>query len=389
MFSSTPKASVLLIGAYERDNFGDLLFYQLTMDYLRAHEVAAGSVIGADMTSLLGARVHPHNDLLSARSWDLVWVVGGEVGGVDVEGALAMSLDDVAWDIYGHSGAEGRDHIARYLTGAPARSPAYLPILEGFPLNVSTPLVLNSVGLGNLVSEAGSSSAVEARSVIRSAAAIVTRDRTSHEIVTAMDLTPTLSPDMVHAISLLHPDLADSTRISEPYFVFQASAELIARVGEETIARAIALVAVATKWRPALFLAGTARHHDRADQYDGIEALLKAIAPAITPMRITTRRPMQLAAVVAGSRLWIGSSLHGRIIADSFGLPRVSLQNAKVANYAASWDAGFPTNVPFDALVDGVADAISTAQSGSSVEASKALSHGANQATQSLVRDFL
>lgn len=380
---------MLLVGAYERDNFGDLLFYQLTKNYFGAQNVAAGSVIGADMASLLGTRVHPHNDLLSVRAWDLVWVVGGEVGGVDVEGALAMSLDEREWEVYRHAGVEGRDQLARYLTGVPARTPAYLPVLERFPLNRATPLVLNSVGLGNLDSATGISCAEEAKSVIRSAAAVVTREKTSHEIVTDMGLAPVLSPDMVHSLSLRYPDLADFTRAHEPYFVFQASAQLIARVGEECIARSIALVAAATRWRPALFLAGTARHHDRADQYDGIEASLMKIAPEVNTMRLTTRSPMQLAGLIAGSRLWIGSSLHGRIVADSFAVPRVSLENSKVANYAASWDADFPTNVLFGTLVEAVADAISTAKSPSSVDASLALAQAADKTTQSLVREFL
>lgn len=390
MTRPTSNANVLLVGAYERDNFGDLLFYQLTKDYLSEFEVVAGSVIGADMRMLLGTRVHPHNDLLAARSWDLVWVVGGEIGGVDTAGALGMSLNETDGTVYDHAGARGKEVLAHFLSGASAKAPAYLPVVADFPLNSRAPVVLNSVGLGNLSAKAQDSEHLRiAHAAIRGASAVVVRDTASQVFAESLGVAAILSPDMVHAISLRHPDMAQSRVGREPYFTFQANAQLIRQYGPEVIAKSLAHVALTTQLRPAFFLAGTARHHDRSDQYDDVKSALKAIAPEIKPMDIPTRDPMVLAAHIAGSRFWIGSSLHGRIIAGSFGLPRVSLENQKVSSYAATWDSAFPTEVSFESLPAAVAEAITAAQLPRNAQDSRDLAVAADSRTQSLVETLL
>lgn len=388
MSQSRLNASVLLVGAYERDNFGDLLFYELTANYFGRRSVAAGSIIGADMTALIGTQVHPHNDLLATKAWDLVWVVGGEVGGVDTAGALTMSLDEVEGPIFDEAGAEGRGAIAKYLSGVSPQAPAYIPILGDFALNSNAPLVLNSVGLGNMLPYGVNTGSDAGIAAISSASAVVVRDLSSHVYTRSIGVESVLSPDMVHAISVQYPDLSAPRNSSDPYFLFQSNAHYIDQVADEEIAAALAKVAIMTGWRPAFFLAGTARHHDQADQYDGIKRALRSIAPSIIPLEISTRKPLELASYIAGSSLWIGTSLHGRIIAGSYSLPRVSLNNLKVAKYAATWDPHFPVNVTFDGLIESVSEALDLAQSPASSQASIELAHHADETTRSLIKDF-
>ena len=391
---SSMTAQVLLVGAYERDNFGDLLFYELTREYFDGHTVLAGSVIGADMTRLIGIRVHPHNDLLATRAFDLVWVVGGEIGGVDTRGALAMSLSDEDGSVFDGAGMRGKELIARFLSGAGADAPAYLPVLSRFPANADTPLVLNSVGLGNLrpaITAAGAGTVADpAIPVIRGAAEVVVRDSASLEVAGSIGTPARLVPDMVHAISLRHPELAlPSSAGATPFFVFQCNAHLILEYGAEAIAQALASVAAVTGWRPAFFLAGTARHHDRADQYAEITATLKRISPNLVPMTMKSRRPVALASFIARSQLWVGSSLHGRIISGSFGLPRVSLTNTKVETYAATWDSVFPVGVGIENLGAAVSEAIAIASRPAAVQASADLARLADRSTCALVEEFL
>jgi len=391
---SIVNAQVLLVGAYERDNFGDLLFYELTREYFDAHTVVAGSVIGADMTGLLGTKVLPHNDLLATRAFDLVWVVGGEVGGVDTRGALAMSLNETDGTVFDEAGDRGKEIIARFLSGGGAEAPAYLPELADFPLNAQTPLVLNSVGLGNLRPATGAAAEVAAAdaaiAVVRGAAAVVVRDGASVEVAASLDKPVRLAPDMVHAISLRHPELAlPSSTDPIPFFVFQCNAHLIAEYGAEAIARSLAAVAVATGWRPAFFVAGTARHHDRPDQYADITAALNRISPDLVPMTMESRRPIALASFIARSQLWIGSSLHGRIISGSFALPRVSLVNTKVETYAATWDPAFPVGVGIEGLEAAVTEAITLASTPAARAASAELARLADESTIALVEEFL
>ena len=378
------------MGAYERDNFGDLLFYQLTKQYLKEHRVIASSIIAADMTELLGARVLPYNDLLSVRSWDAVWVVGGEIGGVDTGNALTMSLNDHDGEIFDRGTAQAREAIARYLADASTSSPAYIPELNRFALSASTPLILNSVGLGTMRPSGTSTADDAAIAALQRSNSLVVRDSLSERFAATNHIPAKLSPDMVHAISLLYPDLAGTSDATpQPYFLFQANGYIIGKYGAEQIARALARVTDATGWRPVLFLAGTARHHDRAEQYDEVLRALRAFAPDAEPQVLSTRHPLELSQWIAQSQLWIGSSLHGRIISGSFGRPRLSLENSKVATYAATWDTEFPVDVDFADLASATEVAISAAALSANREASRELAEAANAMTQKLVKEYV
>ncbi|MFO7690781.1 MAG: polysaccharide pyruvyl transferase family protein [Cryobacterium sp.] len=381
---------MLLIGAYERDNFGDLLFYELTRQYLTDHRVIAGSVIGADMTALLGERVLPYNDLLAARRWDAVWVVGGEIGGVDTGNALTMSLNDHDGEIFDAAGPRARDIIARYLADSTTTAPAYIPELDRFALNGSTPLIINSVGLGTMRPQGSSAGADAAIAALHRSNSLVVRDTLSQQFADTHEIPAILSPDMVHAISLRYPELADSDESkTPPYFLFQANGYIINKNGPEQIAQALAGVAKATGWRPVLFLAGTARHHDRPDQYDAVLDALRAISPGVHPTVLSTRSPLELSKWIAQSELWIGSSLHGRIIAGSFGRPRVSLENAKVSTYSATWDPEFPVNVEFSDLAAAAEAAIVSATVPSNRSAAHELAQTADAMTRQLILEHL
>jgi polysaccharide pyruvyl transferase WcaK-like protein len=246
------------------------------------------------------------------------------------------------------------------------------------------------VGLNTLRAAGDTRSAIEAVIALRRADALVVRDEPSRTFVEMNGFTATVSPDMVHAISLRFPELGNTDGAGDdPYFLFQANGYLIQKNGPEAIAKALAQVARATGWRPMLFLAGTARHHDRLDQYDAVMTELRAIDATLRPMLIETRLPLELAGWIAKSRLWIGSSLHGRIISGSFGLPRVSLENTKVAAYSQTWDTEFPVNVEFADLPAAVDAAIGAAGANSNRVASRELAELADAMTKRLVKEHM
>ena len=82
---------VLLVGAYERHNFGDLLFLLLTERCLGDAEVVAAAPFAADMTELLDRQVPAYGPLLDAGRFDAIWTVGGQVGAIDLARAYRMS----------------------------------------------------------------------------------------------------------------------------------------------------------------------------------------------------------------------------------------------------------------------------------------------------------
>jgi hypothetical protein len=64
MGETPPVPRVLMVGAYERDNLGDLLFLLVTERYLPHAEIVSAAPFGADMTTLLDRRVHAYGPLL-------------------------------------------------------------------------------------------------------------------------------------------------------------------------------------------------------------------------------------------------------------------------------------------------------------------------------------
>jgi hypothetical protein len=64
-----------------------------------------------------------------------------------------------------------------------------------------------------------------------------------------------------------------------------------------------------------------------------------------------------ICALIAGSSGYIGTSLHGRLVAESFGVPALSLEREsgaakKLRAYLATWSSGVAPLEP-DAFADG------------------------------------
>src|SRR5262245_66559095 len=115
---------VLLVGAYECDNFGDLLFLLVTERYLDGADVVAAAPFAADMRALLDRRIPAYGPLLERESFDAIWTVGGQVGRVDLRRAYRMSASPRAWREFEASSEAGKAAILRRATGgAPPPSP--------------------------------------------------------------------------------------------------------------------------------------------------------------------------------------------------------------------------------------------------------------------------
>jgi hypothetical protein len=95
-----------------------------------------------------------------------------------------------------------------------------------------------------------------------------------------------------------------------------------------------------------LLRAGAAPWHDDLDCYRRLAARVRCASIRL----FGSLNIWDICALIASSRVYCGSSLHGRIVAMSFGLPRVNLvrseQHAgrtKQAAFAATWE---PPGVP-------------------------------------------
>jgi hypothetical protein len=373
---STGRPDVLLVGAFERDNFGDSLFLLLVERLLAPRSTAVASVLSSDATSTTGRVVPSLTAMLELRPWDVVWVVGGEVGGVSVDDALPMSLPEPLGSSYESMPLEDRRSFDRFLTGLDADAPAYLPVVPASPETPPTKVVLHSVGLTGMVDHVTGEPGRRFAEAVQSAAVVSVREEASFELCRSLDVDALLGPDLVHTLPLVAPDLgrrADDTR----RVVFQMNRAMLEAQDVDELADALIAVCHELGAVPVLFPAGTARHHDSAESYRELQEVLVARAPELTSTVLETRDPMALAAAVASSALWIGSSLHGRIVSAAYGVPRISLPVEKVSAYATTWDPDMPYDVPVTDLVPAARAAVERADLPEAVAASSELTRRA------------
>ena len=194
------------MGAYERDNFGDLLFLLVTERYLDGADVVAAAPFAADMRKLLGRRIPAFGPLLRDEAFDAVWTVGGQVGRVDLERAYKMSASPRAWRRYARASEARRRAILRRRTGGVTIGAPYIPFKDDFPRNAQTLTVLNSVGIAGVrgIEPARREPIVAA---LRAAGAVTVRDRGSSAFLADLGVEHRLLPDAVHALGVLEPEV--------------------------------------------------------------------------------------------------------------------------------------------------------------------------------------
>jgi hypothetical protein len=207
---------------------------------------------------------------------------------------------------------------------------------------------------------------------LRSADSVSVRDRQTHALLATASIDAPLIPDpgvMTAALfdTTIRRRAANSTfreiREAFPrgYAAVQFSADfgddatldlLAAQLGSVTHAHGIGIV---------LFRAGAAPWHDDPAVYERLAARL----PASSIRVFRSPNVWDICALIAGSRVYFGSSLHGRIVAMAYALPRInishpdhSVQPTKQATYAATWE---PEDIAGVVHVESLANAVGNA----------------------------
>ena len=355
----TPR--VLSVGAYERDNFGDLLFLLVTERYLEGSEVVASAPFAADMTALLDRKVGAVGDALSESRFDAIWTVGGQVGGTSLDGAFKLSKSAEEYAAYLAASPSQRRELARAAVhGAPLVSP-YIPTPGAFELNAGAVTVLNSVGIAGIADVRGRRPHVgeELVETLRTTDAVSVRDRESSSFLDGLGIPHTLAPDVVHAISLLEPFEPDP---ASDVVVFQAATALLERIGHRPVARALATSSHLRGLRIQLLMAGAATGHDSVADLERVADHIREVDPGREVEVLTGRRPLDIVHQIRQARIVIGTSLHVRIVAAAYSLPRVTLRRVKPARYAAHWDDLMPFNVRLHRLDDALGAALAAGE---------------------------
>jgi len=349
---------VVVFGAFDRHNIGDLLFAHVAAAMLPDTACRFAGLAARDLSADGGHRAVPLAQALAACRTEprpVVLHAGGELltctsaeaavmlqpPGTAMLLAAALAADPLAgaaWsarEVGSHALAPYASTVAAL--GVPARR-AYAGV-GGVDLDIAAPALRDEV----LRALAG-------------AAFVGVRDRRTLGHLAAAGIAARLMPDpAVLTASLFGDRIRSRLREGEPaalasawpdgWLAVQCSADFGDDATLALLAGQLERVVRASGLPLAIFRAGTAPWHDSL-------AVCRRLAdrlPAGMARVMASPLLWDACALIVGSRGFLGSSLHGRILATAFGLPRVSLRHpdlparpTKQDAWAATWDTALP-----------------------------------------------
>lgn len=341
------KKNILTIGAYERDNFGDLLFFIVLKAALQNYQcnLVPSSVIASDMREYFGEFVYPYHFLLQKYRWDAVWVVGGQIGACDKNSGLKMSLSRENLTCYELINDSDKKLLRKYFIGNDNEFLAYLPSIKDYAKNKHTKYIINSVGdFENLRKGFLFDNTCK---ILKSANYVSVRSEQAFSFLNSMKINSELVPDVVHAIAKYYNH---KSMDSNEYILFQINRSLIQKYSIERIATNLNELMDEYNCNLNLFIAGSANLHDSVEEYEKIRNYLNSHFKKNNIFIVKEKDPLDLVNWIADAKIWIGSSLHGRIISIAYEVPRISFKTKKVTNYCNTWDNIFPFDIDIDEL---------------------------------------
>lgn len=384
MPESTPadatRPRVLLVGPYERDNLGDLLFPLVTERYLAGAEILYGVPFAPSTQELLQRPLVRYGPVLDREQVDVVWSVGGQLGGVDVARAYRMAAAPEAARRFADAEPDERRALLRAAAGGTRLGSPYVPFVVEHPRNAGAITVVNSAGLSSLRG-APRPHRRGLLATLRGTDAVVVRDRASAELLRREGINHRLVPDAVHAIGTLRPP---ASRRPADAVVVQISHRLFERLGRDEIAQALAAATAGLGLRVRLLPAGLAAGHDALDDLAWLQGRLGALAADLDVSIVASRRPWDLVDEIAAARLVISTSLHVRIIACAYDAARISLDRRKVTSYARAWDSSMPAGVALDGLTVATRAALARADDPGVIDAARRLTRRAHEHLEDL-----
>ena len=343
---------VVLFGAFDRHNFGDLLFPHLAAAMLPGRKLLFAGLADRDLRPWGGHCVQALPRLvagLAGRPVTLIHV-GGELLTCSAWQAAAMLLPP------GEAA-----HVIPYLESRPAARRAWVrrSIGTDSPAPYLVPRALLPPGSRVIYHAVGGVELPHCAAAIRAEAAarleeadfVSVRDSRTLAWVQAAGLEVRLVPDgALLAARRFGPRIrrhalqGEVARLRETfpggYLAVQFAAEAADDASLDALSAGLRRVAAATGLGIALFRAGLAPWHD---ELSGLRRL--ALRLDGLPVQVFEGAGLwDICALIASSRGYCGSSLHGRILAMAFALPRLGLEvrsaglPGKHASFAHTWE---------------------------------------------------
>lgn len=356
----------LLLGAFDRHNFGDLLFPHLAAALLPGCRLIFAGLAERDLRPFGGHRTHALARLAAELGNAPVRVihVGGEILTCEAwHAALMLQPPAEVPALIARLDAHPAERLAWARANLGLASLA--PYVAGRRLFPRAQLIHIGVG-GASLPHSPPALRDEVIEALREADAVGVRDRQTLAHLHAAGIPAHLMPDpAVLTAESFGPTIAAHAaggevaaagrRFPRGYLAVQFSADFGDDATLDILATQLTRVAAGCDCGIVLFRAGSAPWHDDLD-------CLQRLARRLPGARVQVFQSLQLwdiCALIAGSLGYCGSSLHGRIIATAFARPRLNLQPpqagepAKIQAYTATWEpAALPASAPVDALAE-------------------------------------
>jgi hypothetical protein len=347
------RRKIALLGAYDRFNYGDLLFPIIVgNDLKRNHAELAISIhalVESDLTQYGALATQSLRALYKKdglQAGDVVVFAGGGIIGVDwtymLKNLVGRTANKALYYAQRLVGLGPVDQVCRFYFGAMAPFP-WVAGPEDFPQPVM--VAYNAVGGSEF---ATLSPLVQQKTLERlsKAAFLSVRDAETQRLLSPVQnkVPVHLAPDSAILMSEQFPlstleALAGAEVLQQtsgaPYICFQANFDYALRF-ENQIINALEAIYQSHGLRAVLLPIG--RYVGLDDQF----ALRKILERLKTPATMVSAQAniWEIMLTIARANLFLGTSLHGNVTSQSFAVPHLGLSErpCKLDYYLATWD---------------------------------------------------
>jgi hypothetical protein len=339
-------SKVVLFGAFDRHNFGDLLFPHIVSKHLPNQAVEFAGLADRDMRPWGGHLVKSLASIHLDENTTLIHCGGELLTCTAYQAAVMLQTPEKAKQAIAQYDHE--PEAARQWVGQVLHTQRRIPYVAQTEMGK---LIFNAVGGVNwpLLDAAQQKEAIAA---LKQADWVSVRDHVTQAYLQAVGVTASLCPDPAVMVKECFDEVikqhsrqgevAETIRkFPKGYIACQFSAEFGDDETLDQLVKGLDRTCAETGLSVVLFRAGAAPWHDRLEPYKRLSARM----PAGSVRIFQSLHLWDICALIASSRAFCGSSLHGSIVAMAYGLPHVSLlapqhisRPGKVAAYLETWE---------------------------------------------------
>jgi polysaccharide pyruvyl transferase WcaK-like protein len=344
---------VVLYGAFDRHNYGDLLF-PLVMERMLSErfpnkKIVVAGLIESDLSEFNALPTISIKKALKESNKDVAIILaGGDVVACDWLSAYSYLLSDFSFSIFQRIFARFipgiTEKVIKKVIGLKSDNPFDLTSKD---LSAEMKLIYNSVGATG-VSNIHGDAALNLSAALNDADYVTVRDEFSREHINRIGGNVNdIFPDSATVMSSVftEKDINDKTgseatslisRLKGEYIVFQISSAHSAGLEAEFAQNLTAIAKEHNLTVVFLAIGNAAGHSDSV----GIERIKLHLGEGIKVAQYLSGGVFDVMNIIKNSQCYCGTSLHGLITSMAFHVPRVGLlpKLRKQRNYMATWD---------------------------------------------------